>query len=358
MNEDKIMERKKTRAISVGGVKIGGDNPITVQSMLKTDPQNLQETLNQLRDVKRAGCELIRIALPQEETCKIIPFLKREVDIPIIGDVHFNHRIALKAIEAGIDCVRINPGTINNIKKLKEVASLARQRQIPVRIGINIGSLEKRILKKYPKPDANAMVESALSCVKLFEDEGHEAIKVSLKASDTLQTIEAYRKFSALSDCPLHVGITEAGPVFSGAIKSSVGIGILLHEGIGDTIRVSLTGNPVYEVTAAYHILRTLGLRKRGINIISCPTCGRCKVNLREVVEDFEKEITHIDTHINVAIMGCEVNGPGEARDADLGIAFGPQSAVLFSKGAVKRKGIPREMAKDVLVEEIHNFSH
>ena len=238
------MERKKTRVISVGGVKIGGDNPITVQSMLKTDPQNLQETLNQLRDVKRAGCELIRIALPQEDTCKIISFLKREVDIPIIGDVHFNHRIALKAIESGIDCVRINPGTINNIKKVKEVASLARQRQIPVRIGINIGSLEKRILKKYRKPDANAMVESALYCVKLFEDEGHNAIKVSLKASDILQTMEAYRKFSALSDCPLHVGITEAGPVFSGAIKSSVGIGILLNEGIGDTIRVSLTGNP------------------------------------------------------------------------------------------------------------------
>ena len=351
-------ERKKTRVISVGGVKIGGDNPITVQSMLKTDPQNLQETLTQLRDVKRAGCELIRIALPQEETCKIISFLKREVDIPIIGDVHFNHRIALKAIESGIDGIRINPGTINNIKKVKEVAALARQRQLPVRIGINIGSLEKRILKKYRKPDANAMVESAVYFVKLFEDEGHEAIKVSLKASDILQTIEAYRKFSTLSDCPLHVGITEAGPVFSGAIKSSVGIGILLHEGIGDTIRVSLTGNPVHEVTAAYHILRCLGLRKRGINIISCPTCGRCRVNLKEVVEEFEKEITHVDTPINVAIMGCEVNGPGEARDADLGIAFGPQNAILFSKGAVKKTGIPREMAKDVLVEEIHNFSH
>ena len=352
------MERKKTRAISVGGIKIGGDNPISVQSMLKTDPQNVQETLTQLRNVKRAGCELIRIALPQEETCKIIPFLKSEVDMPIIGDVHFNHRIALKAIESGIDCIRINPGTINNIKKLKEVAGFARQSQTPVRIGINIGSLEKRILKKYRKPDANSMVESALDCVKLFEDEGCRAVKVSLKASDTLQTLEAYRKFSALSDCPLHVGITEAGPVFSGAIKSSVGIGILLNEGIGDTIRVSLTGSPVYEVTAAYHILRCLGLRKRGINIISCPTCGRCRVNLEEVVEEFEKEITHVDTPLNVAIMGCEVNGPGEARDADLGIAFGAQNAVLFSKGAVKQAGIPRELAKSMLLEEIHNFSH
>ena len=351
------MERKKTRVINVGGVKVGGDNPITVQSMLKTDPQNLQQTLIQLRDVKRAGCELIRIALPQEETCKMIPFLKDEVDIPIIGDVHFNHRIAIKAMEEGIDAIRINPGTINNIRKVKEVAAVARDRHIPVRIGINIGSLEKRILKKYRTPDANAMVESALYFVKLFEDEGNRAVKVSLKASDVLQTIEAYRKFSELSDCPLHVGVTEAGPVFSGVIKSSVGIGVLLHEGIGDTIRVSLTGSPVYEVTAAYHILRSLGLRKRGINIISCPTCGRCRVNLREVVEEFEKETIHIDTHVDVAIMGCEVNGPGEARDADVGIAFGAQKAVLFLKGAVKKSGIPRELAKSVLMEEIDNLS-
>jgi len=353
----RTVERKKTRVISVGGVKIGGGNPITVQSMLKTDPQNLQETLTQLRDVKRAGCELIRIALPQEDTCKIIPFLKREVDIPIIGDVHFNHRIALKAVDAGIDGVRINPGTLNNAKKMKEVAVACRERRVPVRIGINIGSLEKRILKKYGRPDAGAMVESALDAVKLFEDQGHSALKVSLKASDILQTIEAYRKFSRASDVPLHVGVTEAGPVFSGVIKSAIGIGILLHEGIGDTIRVSLTGNPVHEVTAAYHILRGLDLRKRGINIISCPTCGRCKVNLREVVEEFEKEITFIDTPLDVAIMGCEVNGPGEARDADLGVAFGSHHAVLFSKGSVRKTGIPRELAKDMLVEEIYNLS-
>ena len=340
------MERKKTRVISVGGVKIGGDSPITVQSMLKTDPQNLQETLTQLRDVKRAGCELIRIALPQEETCKIISFLKREVDIPIIGDVHFNHRIALKAIESGIDGIRINPGTINNIKKMKEVASLARQRQLPVRIGINIGSLEKRILKKYRKPDANAMVESALYFVKLFEDEGHEAIKVSLKASDILQTIEAYRKFSTLSDCPLHVGITEAGPVFSGAIKSSVGIGILLHEGIGDTIRVSLTGNPVHEVTAAYHILRCLGLRQRGINIISCPTCGRCRVNLREVVEEFEKEITHIDTPINVAIMGCEVNGREKRATRTLASPSARRTPSSFQRAPSRKRVSPERWLK------------
>jgi (E)-4-hydroxy-3-methylbut-2-enyl-diphosphate synthase len=351
------VKKRKTRVISVGGVRIGGGNPISVQSMLKTDPQNFQETLKQLLDVKRAGCEIIRIALPQEDTCKIIPFLKREVDIPIIGDVHFNHRIALKAVDAGIDGIRINPGTINNVKKLKDVAVACRDRRVPVRIGINVGSLEKKILKKYARPDADAMVESALDAVKLFEDQGHPALKVSLKASDILQTIEAYRKFSRASDVPLHVGITEAGPIFSGVIKSAIGIGILLNEGIGDTIRVSLTGDPVYEVTAGYHILRGLGLRKRGVNIISCPTCGRCRVNLRETVEEFEKEVANVDACLDIAIMGCEVNGPGEARDADLGIAFGAQNAVLFSKGAVKKTGIPRELAPKILMEEIHDLT-
>jgi (E)-4-hydroxy-3-methylbut-2-enyl-diphosphate synthase len=347
------LERKKTRTISVGGVKIGGNSPIVVQSMLKTNPQNLQETVNQLRDLKRVGCEIVRMALPQEETCKVISFLKKEVEIPIIGDVHFNHTIALRAMEAGIDGIRINPGTINNARKMKEIALAAKERQIPVRIGINIGSLEKKLMKKYSNPGAAAMVESALSCIKLFEDQGHTALKVSLKASDVLQTVEAYRKFAEVSDYPVHVGITEAGPIFSGVIKSAVGIGILLYEGISDTIRVSLTGNPVHEVNAAYHILRGLGLRKRGINLISCPTCGRCKVNLREVVEEFEKQTSQIDAYLDVAIMGCEVNGPGEARDADVGIAFGAQSAILFSKGAVKKTGIPKEIAKNLLLEEI-----
>jgi (E)-4-hydroxy-3-methylbut-2-enyl-diphosphate synthase len=351
------LKRKTTKTISVGKVKIGGNNPIVVQSMLKTDAQNVQDTINQLRDLKRVGCEIVRIALPQEETCKILPFLRQEVDIPIIGDIHFNHTIALRAMEAGIDGIRINPGTIDNVRKMKEVANMALERGIPVRIGINIGSLEKKILKKYPDPNADAMVESALACIKLFEDQGHTALKVSLKASDVLQTIEAYEKFSRLSDYPLHVGITEAGPIFSGAIKSAAGIGILLHQGIGDTIRVSLTGNPVHEVQAAYHLLRSLGLRKRGINIISCPTCGRCKSNLRDVVEDFEKETSHIDTYLDVAIMGCEVNGPGEARDADVGVAFGAQKAILFLKGAVKRTGIPKDLAKSLLLEEIDRLS-
>ena len=325
--------------------------------MLKTNPENFQETLEQARALKKAGCELIRIALPQEDTCKIIPFLKTELDVPLIGDIHFNHKIALKAMEMGIDAIRINPGTINNVRKMKEIIIKAIETDTPVRIGINTGSIEKRILKKYSRPTADAMVESALYYIKFFEDLGWNKLKVSLKASDVHQTINAYKKFSDKSAYPLHIGITEAGPVFSGAIKSSVGIGILLYEGIGDTIRVSLTGNPVYEVTAAYHILRALGLRKRGINIISCPTCGRCKTNLIDIVADFEREVDHFDVNLDVAIMGCEVNGPGEAKEADIGIAFGTTKAVLFSKGTVIRTGIPKEMAKNILKEEIHNMS-
>jgi (E)-4-hydroxy-3-methylbut-2-enyl-diphosphate synthase len=352
------MERKKTRKIKIGNVFVGGNSPIVVQSMLKTNPENVQETLTQARELKKAGCELIRMALPHEETCKIVPFLRREIGLPLIGDIHFNHKIALLAMEAGIDAIRINPGTINNIKKVKEVARVARETKTPVRIGINIGSIEKRILKSAGKPDANAMVESALYYIKLFEDSDWRELKVSLKASDIFQTVEAYKKFAKISDYPVHVGITEAGPIFSGAIKSAIGIGILLYEGIGDTIRVSLTGNPVYEVIAAYHILRDMGLRKRGVNIISCPTCGRCKTHdLTKIVEEFEKEVVNIDKHLNVAIMGCEVNGPGEAKEADIGIAFGQDKAILFAKGSIIKSGIPKELARAILREELHNMT-
>lgn len=350
------MKRKKTKKITIGNIPIGGDNPIVVQSMLKTNPENFRDTLNQTRELKKAGCELVRIALPHEETCKIIPFLRKEVDIPIIGDIHFNHKIALKAMEFGINAVRINPGTINNVRKVQEVANMARETKTPIRIGMNVGSVEKRILKKFKKPTADAMVESALYYTKLFEDAGWTELKVSLKASDVFQTIEAYKKFSKKSHYPLHIGITEAGPIFSGAIKSAVGIGILLYEGIGDTVRVSLTGNPVYEVAAAYHILRDMGLRKRGINIISCPTCGRCKTNLMEIVGEFEKDVSDIDAYMNVAIMGCEVNGPGEAKEADIGIAFGANKAILFKKGNIIKTDIPKELARNILKEEIHSM--
>ncbi len=341
----------------MGSVKIGGNNPIVVQSMLKTDPQNLQQTIGQLRDLKRVGCELVTITLAQEDSCKVIPFLKKEVGMPIIGDIHFNHAIALRAIEQGIDAIRINPGMIGNVRKVKEVATAAREAHTPVRIAIDIGSLEKRIQKKYQTPDSAAVVESALYHVKLFEDAGHTAIKVSLKASGILETVEAYRRFSAASDYPLCLGLPEAGPLFSGLIKSSAGLAILLHEGVGDTIRVPLTGSPVQEVAAAYHLLRGLGLRKRGVNIISCPTCCKCRVNLSEIVEEFERETNHIDTCLNVAVMGCEANGPGEAPDADIGIALGAKGATLFAKGSVKKTGIRMELAKGLLLEEIANLS-
>ncbi|HBA55559.1 MAG TPA: 4-hydroxy-3-methylbut-2-en-1-yl diphosphate synthase [Syntrophorhabdus aromaticivorans] len=351
------MERRKTRKIKIGNTFIGGGSPIVVQSMLKTNPEDLQATVTQALALKKAGCELIRMAIPHEETCKIIPFLRREIDIPLIGDIHFNHKIAIQAMEAGIDGIRINPGTINNTRKVREVARMAKETKTPVRIGINVGSIEKRILKNSPKPGAAAMVESALYHIKLFEDTGWTELKVSLKASDVFETIEAHKKFSKVCDYPVHVGITEAGPIFSGAIKSAMGIGILLYEGIGDTIRVSLTGNPVYEVIAGYHILRNMGLRKRGINIISCPTCGRGKTNLLEIVEEFEKDIADIDKYLNVAIMGCEVNGPGEAKEADIGIAFGQNKAILFSKGTIIRSGIPKELACGILKEELHNLT-
>lgn len=351
------IKRRKTKVIRVGGVKIGGENPIVVQSMLKTNLENLKESIEQLRELKRAGCEIVRVALPTEETIKLIPYLKREVDVPIVGDVHFNSRIALKAMEVGVDCLRINPGTINNIQKIKEIIKVAEQTKTPVRIGINSGSLERRILKKYGRASAEAMVESALYYVKLFEDMGWTEIKVSLKGSDVMETVEAYRKFSHLSDYPLHLGITEAGPLFSGSIKSSIGISLLLYEGIGDTIRVSLTSDPVNEVRAAYYILGALGLRRRGIDLISCPTCGRCRVNLTEIVTDFEKETSHFEKNVKVAIMGCEVNGPGEAKDADLGVAYGSKQAIIFSRGKVIRRNVSKENAKEILLEELYKLS-
>ena len=336
---------------------IGGGNPVVVQSMVKTDPQDLQQTLGQLRDLKRVGCEVAAVALAHEDICRSIPFLKKEVEMPIVGDVLFNHAIALKAMELGIDGVLINPGVIGNARKVKEVAIAARESRIPVCIAIDIGSLEKRIQKKYQTPNAAAVVESALYHARLLEDAGHAAIGISLKASGTLETVEAYRRISDASDYPLCLHLPEGGPLFSGVIRSSAGLAILLNEGVGDTIRVSLTGNPVQEVAAAFHLLRGLGLRKRGVNIVSCPTCCKCRVDLRGIVAEFEKETSHIDTYLNVAIMGCEANGPGEAREADIGIAFGAQRATLFGKGSVRKTGIRLELAKGVLLEEIANLS-
>jgi (E)-4-hydroxy-3-methylbut-2-enyl-diphosphate synthase len=347
--------RKKTRQIAVGQVLVGGNAPIVVQSMTTTNTADVCGTLAEIVRLKLVGCELVRVAVPDQGAIGGLRELVGESPLPLIADVHFDHRLALSALEAGIAGLRINPGTIRKRDRLLEIIKLAKERQVPLRIGVNAGSLEERFLKRFGHATPEAMVESACDCIKLCEDLGHQAVKVSLKASDVLKTIEAYRLFSHRSDRPLHLGITEAGPPFSGVIKSAVGLGILLAEGIGDTIRVSLTGDPVLEARAAYGILRSLGIRSRGIDIISCPTCGRCEVDLIPLVEKVQEQLSHIETPLIVAVMGCVVNGPGEASEADIGIAGGKGVGLLFKKGQVIEK-VQEGAWVQRLVEEVEQM--
>lgn len=351
-----MISRKKTRQISVGQVLVGGDAPIVVQSMTTTNPADVDTTLGEITRMKQVGCELVRVALPGKEAIAGLRELVGESPLPLIADIHFDHRLALLALDAGVAGLRVNPGTIRNRDRFQEIIEQARERGVAVRIGINAGSLEERLLKRFGHATPEAMVESALDCIKLCEDIGHQAIKVSLKASDVPRTVEACRLFSERSDYPLHLGITEAGPPFSGVIKSAVGLGILLAEGIGDTIRVSLTGDPVLEVRAAYGILRSLGIRSRGIDIISCPTCGRCEVDLIPLVEKVQEQLAHIETPLTVAVMGCVVNGPGEAREADIGIAGGRGVGILFKRGEVIAKVKEGEWVQR-LVEEVEQMA-
>jgi (E)-4-hydroxy-3-methylbut-2-enyl-diphosphate synthase len=346
-----MIPRKKTKQISLGGVLIGGTAPVAVQSMTTTNPLAVTATLDEITRLAQAGCELVRVAVPDTEAVAGLRELVRQSPLPVIADIHFDHRLALLSLEAGVHGLRINPGTIRQQNNVREVIAAARERNVAVRIGINAGSLEERILKRFGRATAEAMVESALDCIKLCEDIGHQAIKVSLKASDVPRTVEAYRLFSQRSDYPLHLGVTEAGPPFTGVIKSAVGLGILLAEGIGDTIRVSLTGDPVLEVRAAYGILRALGIRSRGIDIISCPTCGRCEIDLIPLVEEVQKLLGHIKTPLTVALMGCVVNGPGEAREADVGIAGGKGAGLLFKKGVVVEKVPEGEWVRRLVAE-------
>ena len=337
-------KRKITRTINVGTAKIGGDNPVLVQSMLKSRLENTAALLNEIKELESCGCEIIRIAIVQEDSLRILKNLikQKAFSVPVVADIQFDYRFALEALRAGADCVRINPGNMPDKQGLEAVAMEAKSRNAAVRIGINSGSLEKKILKDFPGDFSGAIVESALETVRLFENLQFYNFKISAKASSVTDTISSYRQLSEKIDYPLHVGITEAGPAFTGAIKSAVGIGILLSEGIGDTIRVSLTDNSSLEVKAAYTILSSLGLRSRGIDIVSCPTCSRTEVDLKNLVSDVEKITSGINAQLKVAIMGCIVNGPGEARDADLGIAFGRQKAAIFVKGAViKRVDLP-----------------
>jgi (E)-4-hydroxy-3-methylbut-2-enyl-diphosphate synthase len=333
-----IPKRKKTRKIYVGTVPVGGGSPVSVQSMTKTDTRNVGATVRQVRALQREGCDIVRLAVPDKAAALALGRIKKSVGIPMIADIHFDWRLALEAVKQGVDGLRVNPGNIGAKWKIKEVVSALRERKVPIRIGVNAGSLEKGLLKKYGHPVPEALVESALGHVRLLEDMGYRNIKVSLKASGVLSTVESYRQFSKKRSYPLHIGISEAGPEFSGTVKSSVGLGILLNEGIGDTVRVSLTASPVKEVRVAYEILRSLGVRKRGIDFVSCPTCGRCGVDLQGIATEVEKRLRGRTEPIKVAVMGCVVNGPGEAREADLGIAAGKGTGLVFRNGKVVAK--------------------
>jgi (E)-4-hydroxy-3-methylbut-2-enyl-diphosphate synthase len=347
--------RRKTRQISIGSVKIGGNAPISVQSMTKTDTRDIRKTVGQIRCLERAGCEIVRVAVVDEEAARAIAPIKKKIHIPLIADIHFHYRLALNSMESGADGLRINPGNIGGRDRLKTLISEAKARSIPIRIGVNAGSLEKDLLRRYGGATAEARVLSGLRTIEYLEDLDFHLIKVSLKASDVTRTMEAYRLFSDKSDYPLHLGITEAGRGSGAIVKSSVGIGLLLNEGIGDTLRVSLTGDPVEEVRVGYQILRALKIREQGVEIISCPTCGRCELDLTPLVKKVEKDVQNITTPMTVAIMGCVVNGPGEAKEADIGIAGGKGAGVLFRKGKVIRKVREKDFAK-VLLNEIYEF--
>ncbi len=344
--------RKPTKEISVGKVRVGGGAPCSVQSMCSTDTRDEAATLAQIARLEQAGCEIVRCAVPDRDAADALARIKAASPLPVIADIHFDYRLALHVLAAGIDGLRLNPGNIGERWKVEEVVRAARERLVPIRIGVNAGSLEKELLERYGHPTAEAMVESALGHVRILEDLGYDQIKISLKASDVPKTVEAYRLLAGTVDYPLHIGITEAGTTFSGTIKSAVGLGILLNDGIGDTLRVSLTGDPVDEVRVGFEILKSLGLRKKGINFVSCPTCGRCQINLIRVAEEVEARLRDLDATYTVAVMGCVVNGPGEAREADFGIAGGRGEGLLFRHGEVVRKVAEANLA-DALVEEV-----
>jgi (E)-4-hydroxy-3-methylbut-2-enyl-diphosphate synthase len=348
--------RRKTHQISIGSVKIGGGAPISVQSMTKTDTRDVRKTVKQIHRLEEAGCEIVRVAVVNEEAAHAIAEIRKKIHLPLIADIHFHHRLALRAMESGADGLRINPGNIGGRDRLKAIVTEARARSVAVRIGVNAGSLEKDLFKRFGGATPEAMVLSGLRTIEYLEDLGFYCMKISLKASDVKRTVEAYRLFSEKSDYPLHLGITEAGMGSGAIVKSAIGIGLLLNEGIGDTLRVSLTGNPVEEIRVGYEILRALKIRERGVEIISCPTCGRCEIDLTPLVRKVEKAVQNMTSPMTVAIMGCVVNGPGEAKEADIGIAGGKKAGVLFKRGRVVRKVREAEFAS-VLIKEINDMA-
>lgn len=353
-----MVQRKTTKPVSVGSVTIGGGAPIVVQSMTNTDTRDIGATLAQISDLADAGCEIVRLAVLDDEAATALKEIASNSPLPVIADIHFDYRLAIRAVEQGIHGLRLNPGNIGARWKVQEVVRAVKERQIPIRIGVNAGSLEKEILEKYKGPTASGMIESALGHIRLLEEEGYDKIKVSLKASSVPLMLEAYRKIYEFVDYPLHLGVTEAGTVRSGVVKSAIGIGTLLAEGIGDTIRVSLTGDPVREIPIALEILRVLGLRQRSVELISCPTCGRTQVDLALLAESVEERLAHLpilDKPLKVAVMGCAVNGPGEAREADFGIAGGKGMGLLFRKGEIVAR-LPENELLPALLREIEEY--
>lgn len=349
------MERIKTREVTVKNVKIGGNSEVVIQSMTNTDTRNVEETLKQIRTLYNAGCQIIRCAVLDMEAAESLKEITAQSPIPVVADIHFDYRLALKSIENGVSALRINPGNIGSRERVEMVCRAAKEKNIPIRIGVNSGSIEKEILEKYKVPTAEGLVESALKHVKILEDLDFHDIVISIKSSNVPMMIEAYRLMSSKCNYPLHLGVTESGTVFKGTIKSSVGIGTLLAEGIGDTIRVSLTSDPVDEIKVAKEILKSLGLRKGGLEFISCPTCGRTQIDLIGIAEEVEKRLENINKDIKVAVMGCVVNGPGEAREADIGIAGGKGEGIIFKKGKIIKKVKESELV-DELMKEIESL--
>lgn len=349
------MFRDNTNVVKIGKRVIGGGNPILIQSMTNTRTEDVKATVEQIRALTKAGCDIIRCTVPTQEAALALKEIKKQIEIPLVADIHFDYRMAIMAMENGADKIRINPGNIGKEDKIKAVVDVAREKNIPIRVGVNSGSLEKEIVEKYGGVTAEGIVESALDKVKIIEDMGYDNLVVSIKSSDVMMCVRAHELIAEQTKHPLHVGITESGTVFSGSIKSSIGLGLILNQGIGDTIRVSLTDDPVREVEAAKLILKTLGLRKGGIEVVSCPTCGRTRINLIELAGKVEKMVSDYDLNLKLAVMGCVVNGPGEAKEADLGIAGADGYGVLIKHGEIIKK-VPEEELLSTLKYELDNW--
>ena len=351
-----MMERHKTREVKIGNRIIGGNHPIAIQSMTNTKTEDVAATVAQIQQLTKAGCEIIRCAVPTMEAAKALGEIKKQIAIPLVADIHFDYRLAIAAMENGADKIRINPGNIGSAERVKAVVDEARRRNIPIRVGVNSGSLEKNLVEKYHGVTAEGIVESALDKVKMIEDMGYDNLVISIKSSDVMMCVKAHELIASKTDHPLHVGITEAGTLISGNIKSSIGLGLILSQGIGDTIRVSLTGDPIEEIKSAKLILRTLGLRKGGIEVVSCPTCGRTQINLIQLANQVETMVAEFPLDIKVAVMGCVVNGPGEAKGADLGVAGGIGEGLIIKHGKVFKK-VPEEELLPALRYELEHWS-